>query len=95
MKINDKTVNTYKAARELLQLYDAYRASTRAQIAAIQQIKRHLFPSNSELTQEQIAEQSKLNREESLFWHMDATFGVRREQVLHRIFELQDIPELP
>ena len=95
MEINDKTVVAAKGARDLIRLYDVYRASTRAQIAAIQQIKRHLFPVNTELNDEQVAERSELEREESFSWHTDAVFAVRRDQVRLRLFELLDIPELP
>ncbi len=94
MEINDETVLAYIATRDLLRLYDAYRATTRAQIAATQQIRRHRFPPDTQLTEDMATELSALNREESLFWHTDAVYGLRRNQMRQRLFEILDIPVL-
>ena len=94
MNIDNDTVKASIAARALIHLYDVYRASSRAQIAAVQQIRRHVSAGNDNqtLSRTKLAE---LKRREALMWHTDAVFAERREQVRRRLYELQDIPELP
>jgi len=91
MDINDDTVMTCHAARKMLRLYEAYRATLRAQIAAMQQMQRHIKAGDSAQQQINLAD---VKRQEMLAWHTDAVFAKRHEQVRRRLYELQELPEL-
>ena len=94
MRIDDETVRAAHASRDLIRLYDAYRATARAQIAAIQQVRRHLNAAARPDPQRAIA-LAQINRREALAIHTDAVYAERREQVRRRLHELQDIPDQP
>ena len=93
MKIDDDTVRAYYATRDLLRLYGVYQSTTRAQIAATQQIRRHVAGRKSKSNRALTIAQ--LDRQEMLFWHTDAVLNDRREQVRRRLFELLELPQLP
>lgn len=94
MRIDDETVRAAHASRDLIRLYDAYRATARAQIAAIQQVRRHLSAAARPDPQRVIV-LAQIGRREALAIHTDAVYAERREQVRRRLHELQDIPEQP
>lgn len=93
MLINDDTVRASLAARDLIRLYDAYRANTRAQIAAIQQVQRRFKAGEADARLP--IKLTIIKQREALAWHTDAVYAERREQVRRRLYELQDLPELP
>lgn len=93
MRIDDDTVRAAHAARELLRLYDAYRAAARAQSLAAAQLGRHLRAASVRDEGGRIRDLARLSRRESLAAHTDAVYAERRAQVLRRLHELQDIPE--
>jgi hypothetical protein len=95
MRIDDETVRAAHASRELIRLYDAYRATARAQIAAIQQVRRHLNAAVDRRDPARAIALAWIHRREALAMHTDAVYAERREQVRRRLHELQDIPEQP
>ncbi len=95
MRIDDETVRAAHASRDLIRLYDAYRATARAQIAAIQQVRRHLYADADRTDTERAIALARIDRREALAMHTDAIYAERREQVRRRLHELQDIPEQP
>lgn len=95
MRIDDDTVRAAHACRELMRVYVAYRAAARAQMAAIQQVRRHMSKAIATPTPQQLVGLATIERLETLARHTDAVYAERREQVWRRLEELQDIPELP
>jgi hypothetical protein len=93
MRIDDDTVRAAHAARELLRLYDAYRATIRAQKMASAQLRRHLRAAPLRDAATQAMRMAALEEREALDARTDAVYALRRAQVLHRLNELQDIPE--
>jgi hydroxypyruvate isomerase len=93
MRIDDDTVRAAHAAREMLRLYDAYRASIRAQQIASRQLRRHLRAAPLRDAATQAMRISALEEREALDARTDAVYALRRAQVLRRLHELQDIPE--
>lgn len=93
MEIDDETVQRYYATRDLLRLYNAYRVTTRAQIAVSQQIRKHIA---SRSTKDASARDLKLARYihyEELLRYTDAVYRNRVEQLNRRLNELLEIPE--
>lgn len=95
MRIDDDTVLACHGSRDLIRLYDAYRATARAQIAAIQQVRRHLKSADARANPGRRSDLVQLDRREALAHHTDTVYAERREQVRRRLHELQDIPEHP
>ena len=93
MLINDDTVRACHATRDLLRLYEAYRATARAQSAAFAQVRRHLTPSAPGMSppSRQLA---RISRREALARHTDAVVAERGEQIERRLYELQELPVL-
>ena len=94
MRIDNDTVRASQAMRDYVRLCDAYRATARAQIVAIQQIRRHLTvpgASNAAARMNQLAE---IGTREALAVHTDTIFAERREQIRRRLYELQELPVL-
>lgn len=95
MNINDETVTTFRAARDLVRLYDAYRSEIRAQILGLQQVMRHMARNGSTPTDSYRLEWSELERREAQAWNADRVFAIRREQIHRRLLDLQGLPERP
>jgi len=93
MRIDDDTVLRAHAARELLRLYDAYRATARAQRSAAAQLRAHLQAAPARDPAARAAEIARLQEREAFERRTEAVYAVRRRQVLRRLHELQDIPE--
>ena len=93
--INENTVRAYFAARDLARLYLAYQAESRAQIAAAQQLQRHIERGGIRRPGEEAVVKAKLNRTEAFLRELDATYDARRKQVEGRLLELMNIPRLP
>ncbi len=93
MRIDDDTVRAAHAARELLRLYDAYRATVRAQSAASAQLRRHLLAVPTDEVTARALNIARLEEREALDRRTDAVYARRRAEVLRRLHELQDIPE--
>ncbi len=93
MRIDDDTVRAAHASRELIRLYDAYRATARAQWAAADQLIRHLQGAPTRDRAAQAMRIAAIEAQQALDRRADAVYGQRRAQVLRRLHELQDIPE--
>lgn len=94
MRIDDDSVQAYHATRELIGLYDAYRATARAQIAAFQQAHRHLARRRGPDPKLQ-AKLAHLRRQEALAWETDAVYAERVGQLAGRLGEIIDPIEEP
>lgn len=93
MRIDDDTVRAAHAARQLLRLYDAYRASARAQRAAATQLIAHLRAAPASDPARRAVDIARLEERAAVDRRSDAVYAQRRAQVLRRLHELQDIPE--
>ena len=95
MRIDNETVRASHAMRDYIRLCDAYRATARSQIAAIQQIRRHLTAPGEPTTDQRTNELADLASREALTAQTDAVFAERREQIRRRLYELLALPSLP
>lgn len=93
MNINDDTILAFRAARDLMRLYDAYRSETRAQIAAMQQTRRYRFRAGTAMNDAKRLELAYLGMRETLAWRTDKVFAIRRNQIRRRLSELLGLPE--
>lgn len=94
MLIDDDSVRAYHATRILIALYDAYRATARAQIAAFQQAHRHLARRRKP-DPKLPAKLAHLRRQEALAWETDAVYAERISQLAGRLREIVDPVEEP
>ena len=95
VEINDDTVRAFLARRDLARLYLAYQAETKAQIAATQQMQRHVERGGLRRREDEGIAMAKLGRTEAFLRELDATYDARRKQVDGRLLELLNIPRLP
>jgi hypothetical protein len=95
MRIDNETVRASHAMRDFMRLCDAYRATARSQIAAIQQIRRHLTVPGAPTTAQRTSEFADLGSQEALIVQTDAVFAQRREQIRRRLNELLEVPNVP
>lgn len=90
MRIDDDTVGAFHATRELIALYDAYRATTRAQVIAFRQVLRHLSGPQRAGAPRRAATLAGVRTQEALARHTDEVFAQRTAQLLERLAEIRD-----
>jgi hypothetical protein len=90
MRIDDDSVSAYHATRELIALYDAYRATTRAQVVAFRQMLRILSEPDRMPDPQRPARLAEVRTQEALTRHIDAVFAQRTAQLLERLAEIRD-----
>jgi hypothetical protein len=87
MDVDDDSVRAYRACRDLLGLYDAYRATHLAQLYAIARLRRVRSATGD------AAEVAKLDREAALTRQVDLVIAERSEQLWRRLLGLVGLAE--
>lgn len=94
--ITEDEVRAYRAAARLKDLYDAYRATSRAHVRVLQRLERGVGGDDDVPQSEgQLRSLIQLKEQAALSRASEAVMAVRRDQMRRRLLDLADLPELP
>jgi hypothetical protein len=94
MQINDETVRAHAAARRLLDLYDAYRAASRAHAIVLRRLEERVRAGEDVPAEKRQRDLMVLQRRIALAAETDSVFAVRRDQLRRRLLDLQGVEEV-
>jgi hypothetical protein len=94
MQINDETVTAHATVRGLRDLYDAYRAASRAHAMVLRRLEMGVQGAEDVPAEQRQRDLTALQGRIALAAETDGVFAIRRDQLRRRLLDLQDVPEV-